>query len=196
MATKKKRTRKKSRRKANPAPRRRRRHVAHAAPRRHKRRRHNPAHLFGAKRRSHKRRSHKRRRNPDSAIKDLAFGILGGAVAGIAIDLGLKKFGSSLTAQQQQIAKVAAGGAAGFFLNTSNPALGLGIAVGVAAPAVRQLVQPYLPAQLQGFDDPDLSYVDAYAQMGGDVRQLEAVEDLGAVEGGYAPAMEAVEDYG
>lgn len=195
MATKKKRTRKKSR-KANPSPRRRRRHVAHAAPRRHKRRR-NPAHLFGSKRRSHKRRSHKRRRNPESAIKDLAFGILGGAVAGIAIDLGLKKFGGSLTAQQQQIAKVAAGGAAGFFLNSTNPALGLGVAVGVAAPAVRQLAQPYLPQALQGFgDDPDLSYVDAYAQMGGDVRQLEAVEDMGAVEGAYSPALEAVEDYG
>lgn len=193
MATKKKRTRKKSR-KANPSPRRRRRHTAHAAPRRHKRRR-NPAHFFGSKRRTHKRRSHKRRRNPESQIKNLAFGILAGAVAGIGVDLAMRKFGGSLTGQQQQIAKAALGGVAGFVLK-DHPEIGLGVAVGVSAPAVRQLAQPYLPAALQGFDDPDLSYVDAYAQMGGDVRQLEAVEQMGAVEGGYSPALEAVEDYG
>lgn len=53
------------------------------------------------------------------------------------------------------------------------------------------------PAYSLAWRDPDLSYADAYAQMGGDVRQLEAVEDMGAVEGGgYAPVIEAVEDYG
>ena len=127
---------KRTRRASNPAEprRRRRRHRRHA----------------GA---VHGRRRHVRRRNPGSPVADLLLAIGAGGLAALAAKVIGKEAATVLpsTTPAQVISggKIALGVLGAALLAKKHPMIAAGVAVGAGAPALLEVVTPYLPTSLQ-----------------------------------------------
>lgn len=129
MARKRKKARKA--RKSNPAKK---RHHG-----RRKARRHNPAHF------SPKRRRHSRRRRSNPGLSDVLIGGGVGILAGIAASYALNKLGASLPSMARTAIRVAGVGAVAYFAGDKHPEIAAGVATGLAAPVVRDLVAKVAP---------------------------------------------------
>lgn len=122
------------------------------------RRAHNPAPATRRRRRRHAgavhaRRHHVRRRNPGSPIADILLGVGAGALAALAAKVIGKEAATvlpaSTPAQVVSGGKIALGVIGAVLLAKRHPTIAAGVAVGAGAPALLELVTPYLPTSLQ-----------------------------------------------